>query len=588
MTAPPTNSASPSAADPSPVLVIGAGPVGLTMASELRRHGIACRIVDKNEGTTDQSRALVVHARTLEAFADMGVVDEALDRGHRTHGASIYADGKRIIHVTLDDLETPYPFFLDLNQSDTESILEAHLGDLGGAVEWETEAVGLEPEDEGVRVRLVGPSGAEEEAAFRYVVACDGAHSFCRETLDLDFPGGIYPREFLLADVYVDWAHERDEWYAYLSEQGLFFAAPLKEEGRWRLITEREAADEARENGSAVREATEVTERDEPMLEDLRAAVEATVPVDIEVHDPVWMSYFRVHHRILDDLRAGRVFFCGDAAHLHTPLGGQGMNAGIQDAYNLAWKLALHLEGEAGETLLGSYNAERRPADAAVVENTDRLFRAVLWREPVPRALRDQAARLLTAFGPLRERLQSRMAMLTVDYRESPIVGEDRAGPLQSQGPGDAVRGMRRWNAFGAGPEPGDRAPDAYLADGDRLYDTLHGTDHVLLLFAGGDPEEDTYRRLARLADAVASDYGDLVRSSLVWPGDAPPAELSDEVPVLFDPDGDAHHRYGARADCLYLVRPDGYVGFRAQPARAEGLQSHLARLVERTSPVTH
>lgn len=560
------------------VLVVGAGPVGLTMAAEFTRHGVSCRIIDKNSGTTDQSRALVVHARTMEAFADMGIIDEALARGHRTHGASIFADGERILHVTLDDLDTPYPFFLDLNQSDTEDILEQHLHALGVQVEWGTELVALDPVEDEVRVRLRTADGAEKTTAFPYVGACDGAHSFCRDALDLDFPGGVYPREFLLADVHVDWSQPPDEWYAYLSEKGLFFGAPLKEEGRWRLITERDVIDEDPPN--KVRATSEDDGQDEPTLDDLRAALKETAPADIEVHDPVWMSFFRVHHRLLNHLRQGRILFAGDAAHLHTPLGGQGMNAGIQDAYNSAWKLALVLHGDAHDALLDSYNAERRPADEAVVEGTDRLFRTVLLRKPVPRTIRNRAARLLTAFEPIKQRLQHRMAMLTVDYRDSPIVGEDRARFFQSEGPGDAIRGMRRWRDFGAGPEPGDRAPDARFADGSSLFDVFRGTEHVLLLFAGARPDESTYRRLTAISERVAAQPGVPIRIHPVVHTDTPPSIRADDPTwsdeLILDPTGEAHHRYGARADCLYLIRPDGYVGFRAQPARPDGLVEHL------------
>lgn len=220
------------------VLVVGAGPVGLAMAVQLARYGLSCRIIDKSPGVTDKSKALVVHSRTMEVFADMGVIDAALEKGLRCHGASIHANGERIIHLTLDDLDTPYPFFLDLNQSDTEEILYDRLKGLGVDVEWETEMTQLSQTDDNVNAIVKKPNGDTETITASYLCACDGASSFCRHALNLDFPGDSPPQEFLLADVEVDWPNSRDEWYAYLTEKGIFFAAPLAQNKRWRLITE--------------------------------------------------------------------------------------------------------------------------------------------------------------------------------------------------------------------------------------------------------------------------------------------------------------------------------------------------------------
>ncbi len=555
------------------VLVVGAGPVGLSMAAELQRYGVAHRIIDFKAGTGTQSRALTVHARTLEILGDMGLARAVLDSGRKLYGGSIFAQGRRIAQLSFEDLEgeTPYPFLISLEQDRVEALLEAHLKELGGAVEWGWRLVDLLRNATGVRVQLEGPGGAREECDFDYLIACDGAHSTCRKAVGASFSGGSYGSEFLLADVKLDWAHPPDELYAYLNESGIFFAAPLAREDYWRVICElpreERALGQEDEASSAHRNA--------PSLDDLQRLIRIGGPTDLRASDPIWLSWFRVHHRILPQFRKDRIFFAGDAAHIHSPLGGQGMNTGIQDAHNLAWKLALVLQGRGRPVLLDSYDAERRPIGEEVVSGTDAAFKAVLLRHPLARQLRDRLMSFVSSVEPLRRRVERRLAMLYVDYANSPIVAEKGGGLLDEGGLDQGLAGVNRWRAFHKAPSPGEWAPDGQLQHAGamrQLHAVLPGGCHRLLLFAGEDGEPDAVEGLKATAADIASRYPGLVSGLVIL---RRPAGAEDAA-VAYDPGASLHRRYGARTNSLYLLRPDGYIAFRSQPIDREALVSYL------------
>ncbi len=557
------------------VLVVGAGPVGLTMAAELQRCGVAHRVIDGKEGTGTQSRALGVHARTLEIMADMGLVESVLDSGRRLYGGSIYAEGRRIAHLTFDDLEgeTPYPFLLSLEQNKIEALLESHLRALGGRVEWGCRLVDLLHNAKGVRVQLQGPGDHGQECDFDYLIACDGAHSTCRKAVGAAFSGGGYGSEFLLADVKLDWGQPADELYAYLAENGIFFAAPLSREDYWRVICE--LPKEERWQGQD--ETATLDHRDEPTLDDLQRLIRISGPTNLRASDPLWLSWFRVHHRILPHFRDDRIFFAGDAAHIHSPVGGQGMNTGIQDAHNLAWKLALVLKGQGRPELLDSYDAERRPIGEEVVSGTDTAFRAVLLRHPLARQLRDRLMGFVSNVEPLRRRIERRLAMLYVDYANSPIVAEKSGGLLGEGGLDQGLAGVSRWRAFHKAPSPGEWAPDGqvlHAGESRSLHALLPRGCHRLLLFAGEDGRADGLAELQRIAAEVEARYEGLLSALVILRGSAE----QQDAKVVCDPGASLHRRYGARNACLYLVRPDGYVGYRAQPIDAAALGAYLDR----------
>ncbi len=335
-------------------------------------------------------------------------------------------------------------------------------------------------------------------------------------------------------------------------------AFPLPEDGRWRLIDI---------TGAAI--------SDDPAAIVARLtnlAREGGHP-DVTLTDVSWTSAFRVHRRIVDRFRTGRVFVAGDAAHIHSPVGGQGMNTGIQDAHNLAWKLALASRGRAGEALLDSYNAERRPIALSVLRNTDAMTRMVTLRGEVPRHVRDHVIGLVGELGFVRRRAAHQLSELGINYRSSPIVAEDRAGLWSALGHADwpALRGALD---FGAAPHPGDRAPDVELTGTpSRLFDALADTRHSLLLFPGATGSNDALKNVAIL---VVSSYADVIHLLQVDHGGGP---VLDGADLLHDPDGALHRRYGAAGPCLYLIRPDGHVAYRAQPPDAAKLSTYLKKI---------
>jgi hypothetical protein len=320
----------------------------------------------------------------------------------------------------------------------------------------------------------------------------------------------------------------------------------------------------------------------QPRVEDLaRLLVERGGP-PATVTDAGWVTGFRIHRRIVPRYREGRVFLAGDAAHIHSPLGGQGMNTGMQDAYNLAWKLALVVEGAAREPLLDSYDAERRPVAAATLGGTDLATRILTLHNPVAREVRNRVGALLAGLDVVQRRMLAEASEIAVGYRSSPIVDEHRASVAR------ATVGKRvgeqptlaDWVGFAGAPHPGDRAPDVVLDDAMCALALFRHTGSTLLLFDGAAPTPEGYANLAGIARQVRERWGARVDPWIIVPRRSRPAELADVERVLLDPNGAMHRRYGAGSECLYLVRPDGYVGFRSQPASWKALEQHLATIL--------
>ena len=543
------------------VLIAGAGPTGLTLACELLRRGIRCRIIDQMHEPARTSRALGIQPRTLEAFADLGIVDEVLARGVRAAGARIYDRDTLLLHLRLDHLKAPYPYVLVVPQSGAEQILLGLLHRLGGVVERGRELVDFREEGNAVvaTVREAGDeSGPTEEVRAGWLVGCDGAHSRVRKTLGLTFEGSTYEEAFLLADVDLDWGRSRDETHGWLHRDGMFAALPLPQSRQWRLF-----ADVSAGAGAEAPQATV----------DLfqRLLVERTGDTTTTISNPSWLSTFRINRRMVPEYRRGRVFLAGDAAHIHSPFGGQGMNTGIQDAYNLAWKLGLVIRGRTTGSLLDTYQEERLPVAREVLHDTHRNTNLLLARHALARLARDRVLVPLLRHGAMQARLVREASELYVHYRNSSL-SRSRGGLL-----------ARRF-ALRGGPRAGDRAPDGpgrcYPSGAaTTLHRELRGTAFTLLLFGGKSPSPARWRALSGIARQVEASIGREVNVEFVVGGHEKPATLDWEGRTLLDSGHELHRIYGADPGALYLVRPDGYIGFRGAVTGEKALLDYVHRV---------
>jgi 2-polyprenyl-6-methoxyphenol hydroxylase-like FAD-dependent oxidoreductase len=494
----------------SDVLVVGAGPTGLVLALALVESGIVPRVVDRNAGPGEASRAIAVQARTLEIYRQLGIADVVVASGIRFELLRLWEEGRRVTEFrvgVMGEGMSPFPFVLSYPQDDHERFLVERLRAAGVEVEWRTELVSFADDGDRVRATLEKDGGREETCDVRYVCGCDGAHSAVRRGLGIGFPGGTYDQSFFVADAEASGPATGDALNGCLSDRGFLVVLPVRSTGRYRLI-------------GIVPE--ELRDREDLTYDDVRPFVEAIAPID--VGRVAWFSTYHVHHRVADSFRAGRCFLAGDAGHVHSPVGGQGMNTGIGDAANLAWKLAAALAGRASDTILDTYEPERIAFARTLVATTDRAFTGIIDRGAggrlVRRALVPHLVPLLFGFSWFRRLAFRTLSQTRINYRDSPL----------SAGEAGDVHG-------------GDRLPWVESA---RNFDPLRSLDWQVHVY--GTAREST--------TSVAAASGIAVRT-FAWSDDARAA--------------------GFARDAAYLVRPDGYVAVASPDQDAEALESVLA-----------
>jgi 2-polyprenyl-6-methoxyphenol hydroxylase-like FAD-dependent oxidoreductase len=389
------------------VLISGAGPIGLTMANELTRYGISVRIVDKSAERTDKSKALVLWSRTLELFDHAGYVEPFLAAGMQAHGAQM-SNGKDIIaRVSLDDIDSPYPYALMIPQSDTERVLEEQLAKRGVKVE---RTVALESfTDQGNQVQAVlrKASGESETLTADWLVGCDGAHSTVRHGLGFTFDGTTQPSDWCLADGHITGLDPGDRLHIFWHKDGILAFFPISE-GRWRVIADLGAAQGDDHHA-------------DPTLQEIQSLITLRGTDGIFIKDAYWLAAFRINERKVSKYGSGRAFLAGDAAHIHSPAGGQGMNTGMQDAFNLTWKLSLVIGGVCKPSLLDSYSVERSAVGDMVLRNASRLTDAAIIRNPIVQDLRNTVVKFALGFPQLGHRVANLLAELDIGYPESPL-----------------------------------------------------------------------------------------------------------------------------------------------------------------------
>ncbi len=399
--------------------------------------------------------------------------------------------------------------------------------------------------------------GSEEFIDCSYIAGCDGAHSSVRHILDLEFKGAPYPYYWLLADCDLDWKYPLHHMSVFIHPSGVTAYFPLYSD-RGRLMFE-------------LPDAPVDEEMPEPTIEDVRRLMGERGIDYRSVGNPNWLAYFKLHHRMVDKYGDGRVFLCGDAAHIHSPIGGQGMNTGIQDSYNLAWKLALVLKGESPGSLLDSYNTERHRVGKGVVGLTDMATKMIGLHNPVLAAIRNKLIGTLSALDPVEEKLLLTLSQIEINYRESPIVEERWYQP-------DAVEG---YHNYMHDLQAGERVKDYSLMslDGNgsiQLYDLLKDIRHNLLLFTGALPEDMEFDELRKIQHSLESEYGGLIAVHMIAGTNGLPPDFTKMSSVWRDKDLLMHRDFGAAKSSLYLLRPDGYIGFRNQPASLSDLLEYL------------
>ena len=551
------------------VLVVGAGPTGLAAAIELRQRGLDCRVVEKESSAVESSRALGIQPRTLQIFDDMGVLERILDEGFRVTGASVYEGSTEVLRLDMDALSgTPYPFLWWLPQNRTEQILLDRLEGLGVDVEFGRELTGFGQNRETITAWVDdadGPSDTDngesggEEVAAKWLLGCDGAHSRVRRTLGREMKGTTTAQEILVADVALDWNRPGEEAAIWLHENGVAAVLPMRGEGNWRLFLD-------------VTPIPAPYRPDATRAEVQRILRDRTSYPDVTVTETLWTSTYVANQRMVEGYRHGRVFLAGDAAHVHNPLGGQGMNLGIGDAYNLGWKLALVHEGNAPDRLLDTYDEERIPVAEAVIEETGFSGSLLITANPAVRRVRDAVIPRVVGPEPVQRRIFRSVSMLATNYRGRSLSRVDVQSPLSGLFGNSWRDAVRRAHSDWTAPKAGDRAPDAPCRPPDgtetSLYELLHDRlGFVLLLFSGPD---DDGRALAPIADGLDRES---VHPVLVTLDARDPPEF--DGTTVIDGDGRFHDRYGAVRPTLYLLRPDDHVGLTVQPPRREALDAY-------------
>lgn len=375
------------------VLIVGAGPVGLSLAAELKRLGVSALIVDRQPVGANTSRACVIHARTLEVLEPLGVTAQLVHEGVKVPIFRIRDRDRSLVTIDFAEIASAYPFTLMYPQDRTERLLLATLERLGGSVERPVEFIGFESDGTGVAATL-DVRGQRRNVSSRWLVGCDGMHSRVREQAKIPFEGAVYEQGFVLADVHMDWPLSREEVSLFYSPQGLVVVAPLPDD-HFRIVTTDDAAPE------------------NPSLAYVQALLDARGPTveRARIRDLSWSSRFRIHHRVASSPRKGQVLLCGDAAHVHSPAGGQGMNTGIQDAMSLAPLLANTLR-DGDERRLDGWAAGRHQIAADVVSLTDRMTRMATMKSPLGQSLRNAAVAFLGHVPPLRASIARNLAEL--------------------------------------------------------------------------------------------------------------------------------------------------------------------------------
>jgi len=513
------------------VLISGAGPTGLMLANQLARRGVRAMIIDRHSGPAQQTRAMAVQARTLEIYSKMGIVDQALALGARATGANMWANGRWTARIPLGDIGrsmSPFPFVLMLGQDDNEKIMGAKLHEHGLDVQWNTELIALEQREDCVDVTLTLPDGSNSKVTAAWVAGCDGAKSAVRALTGISFPGEPYEHVFFVADTEASGPMKPGELNVYLWQDGFHLFFPMRGKDRWRVIGILPKA---------------LRHRDDLTFEDVIPGIQHEAGSGVTFHQCSWFSTYRIHHRAAERFRERRCFLLGDAAHIHSPMGAQGMNTGLQDAYNLAWKLALVVQGKAASALLDSYEQERIPVAQRLLRTTDRAFQLIVSDSWLAGMFRTKIMATVAAAAMRRERVRTlafrTISQIGIRYPDSALSQTLPGLPADAPAAGERFPWMKLTFDAKTGPED--------------VFEKLDDTRFNLLVMGQPVPS----------ADSV--DHGDLLHTH-------PISDTAENNAQL--------QRVRIAGPAFYLLRPDGHVGVCGSRLDTNAVSRYLAERV--------
>lgn len=514
------------------VLIVGAGPAGLMMACQLALRQIPFRIIDKKEQPANYSGALIVHARSLEIFRQMGIAEAAIQKGIIANEIQIVFNGKKSFIVPIGNIGSglsPFPYLFLLEQSETERLLIKFIRDRGYSVGRKTEFLHFSQDSGEFLSVLKTENGHEETVKSKYLIAADGAHSTIRKQLQIPFEGETHAVSLFVSDCKAETNFPPGQICFSFSDETTAGFFPLPD-GSWRI------------DGAI---SGELETKSTLTFEDLAGGLAERTRMEVSLHDQLWFSVFRTHQRVAETYGKKRCFLVGDAGHIHSPVGAQGMNTGLQDAYNLAWKLSMVIQGKAGEQLLETYQTERIGIARNIVRYTDWVFNLVTNSNYFIRNFRVRMLPFLLKFSfplfethfAIRQSFFLKISGIGIHYRKSPLSFPASSGNFTSQA-----------------PQPGYRVPYfAYPGNGSELniQDQLTGTDFCLLVF--------TRQTIPEAIIRIAEKYANLI--SVVH------IPFTPEKSLVFN-------RFGIRNFGFYLVRPDMYIACRS--TESEDLENYL------------